>query len=155
MYPVHWCYQIPSFPNHGKKLDSLIRNVLLSVGRRAEELMKKNTSLQPGTTQYRIKVMWTDGFRMLPYTLPRISCCLTAAARRWRYWSSKSQLSHGSLTSTQAAQQSSRILSLLLNRHAKMLLSEKLTFSHWFRLFISATVLSYQFESHLKKVSRA
>lgn len=23
--------------------------------------------------QYRIKVMWTDGFRMLPYTLPRVT----------------------------------------------------------------------------------
>lgn len=73
MYPVHWCYQIPSFPNQEKKKDSVIRNVLLSVGRRAEELTKKNKSLQPGTTQYRIKVMWTDGFRMLPYTLPRVT----------------------------------------------------------------------------------
>ena len=61
------------FPTRKKELDSLIRNVLLSVGRRGEELMKKNKSLQPGTTQYRIKVIWTDGFRMLPYTLPRVT----------------------------------------------------------------------------------
>lgn len=69
---VPWCYQIPSFPIQGKITEPII-NALPSTGRRATRLTEKNMPLQPGTTENRTWVMRTDGFRMPPYTLPRVT----------------------------------------------------------------------------------
>lgn len=63
---VHWCYRTPSFPIQEKR-NELIINALFSTGRRAQELTEKIKSLQPGTTEYGIWVMWAVGFRMPPY----------------------------------------------------------------------------------------
>lgn len=64
-HPEHRCFPFLSFPTQEKK--ELNHNICpFSTGRRAEQLTEKNKSLQPGATECRIWVRWTDGFRMPP-----------------------------------------------------------------------------------------
>lgn len=63
----------PPISHPRKKRNWTYNQCPFSTKRRAKELTRKNKSLQPGATEDRMWVRWTDGFRMPPCTLPRVT----------------------------------------------------------------------------------